>query len=69
MNISEEGVRWLLQAGRLIQAKGNNQFHRKIVKGEGETYPEAVLREIHSMPADLQSDLFDTVDWVMECAA
>lgn len=69
MDISEEGVRWLLQAGRLIQAKGQNKLFRKITKIDGESYPEAVLREVHAMPVDLQSDLFDTVDWAMECTS
>lgn len=69
MKISEQGVSWLLQAGRMMQAKGQNKFYRKISKKDGETYPEAVLREVHSMPVDLQSDLFDTVDWAIECGS
>jgi hypothetical protein len=72
MKISEQGISWLLQAGRLMQAKavpGQNKFHRKIVREECETYPEAVLREIHAMPAELQSEFFDTVDWAVECIA
>lgn len=72
MKISTEGVKWLLQAGRLMQAKSSgaepNRFQRKIVKADGETYPEAVLRELHSMPESLQAELFDAVDWAVEYA-
>lgn len=72
MKISSEGVKWLLQAGRLMQAKSSgaepNKFQRRIVKADGETYPEAVLRELHSMPESLQAELFDAVDWAVEYA-
>lgn len=72
MKISSEGVKWLLQAGRLMQAKSSgaepNRFQRRIVKADGETYPEAVLRELHSMPESLQAELFDAVDWAVEYA-
>ena len=72
MKISSEGVKWLLQAGRLMQAKAcgsePNKFQRRIVKADGETYPEAVLRELNSMPESLQAELFDAVDWAVEYA-
>ncbi len=72
MKISSDGVKWLLQAGRLMQAKSSgaepNRFQRRIVKADGETYPEAVLRELHSMPESLQAELFDAVDWAVEYA-
>lgn len=70
MEMSKGCVAWLLQAGRLLQAKpvtpGANRFYRKIIKNDGESYPEAVLREIHAMPADLQSEFFDVVDWALQ---
>ena len=73
MKISSEGVKWLLQAGRLMQAKSSgaepNRFQRRIVKADGETYPEAVLRELNGMPADLQGELCDAVDRSLEYAS
>ena len=72
MKLSSGGVNWLLQAGKLMQAKtykpGRNKFQRKIVRADHETYPEAVLRELNGMPADLQEELCDAVDWSLEYA-
>lgn len=54
----------LVIAGRLLQAKSNG-FHRPIVKRDGETYPQAVLRVLQDdLPADERCQVKDLVDWL-----
>lgn len=68
LKLSDEAVNWLKIAGRIMQNKTNetNVFYRKIVRLANESYPMAVLREVNSLDAELQSKLFDVVDWSEE---
>lgn len=65
--LSDEAVNWLKIVGRIMQNKGgSNIYYRKIVRQDNESYPLAVLREVNSLDAKLQSKLFDVVDWSEE---
>lgn len=70
LQLSDEAANWLKVAGRIIQNKAvSNIFYRKIVRKDNESYPLAVLREVNSLDAELQSKLFDVVDWSEEFQA
>lgn len=65
-DLSDRAAARLKIAGRLLQADPKTHGGRglKIVTAPGETYPQAVLREIKALPADDQATLQGQVDWV-----
>ena len=65
-DFSDRAAARLKIAGRLLQADPKALGGRglKIVTAPGESYPQAVLREIQALPPDEQAALQSQVDWV-----
>lgn len=64
--LSDRAAARLKIAGKLLQADPKTHGGRglKIVTAPGESYPEAVLREIKALPTEDQATLQGHVDWV-----
>jgi hypothetical protein len=62
----DEEAAALVAAGRLLQSKDWFWGRREIKRREGETYPQAVLRVIKTLPDDERNKLRELTEWVRE---
>jgi hypothetical protein len=64
--MDDEKAAALLAAGRLLQNKDWFWGRREIQRREGETYPQAVLRVIRTLPDDERAKLRELTEWVRD---
>jgi hypothetical protein len=62
--MDDETVAALLAAGRLLQSRQWFWGKREIKRQAGETYPQAVLRVIKTLPDDERAKLRELTEWV-----
>ena len=64
--MDDETVAALLAAGRLLQSKQWFSGRKTIEREPGESYPQAVLQVIQTLPTDERNKLRELVSWVRD---